>query len=47
VWGDKPAFEQLIAAVPGDGEQWAGEATRFGALARRLWTPIRAAEQFS
>jgi exodeoxyribonuclease V gamma subunit len=47
VWGDKPAFEQLVAAVPGDGEQWAGEATRFGALACRLWTPIRAAEQFS
>ncbi|MDP5182384.1 exodeoxyribonuclease V subunit gamma [Blastococcus sp. BMG 814] len=47
VWGDKPAFEQLVAAAPSDGEQWAGEITRFGALACRLWTPIRAAEQFS
>ena len=47
VWGDKPAFEQLVAAVPGDGEQWAGEVTRFGALACRFWTPVRAAEQFS
>jgi exodeoxyribonuclease V gamma subunit len=47
VWGDKPAFEQLVAAVPGDGEQWGGEVTRFGALACRFWTPVRAAEQFS
>ncbi|MCZ2813164.1 exodeoxyribonuclease V subunit gamma [Modestobacter sp. VKM Ac-2979] len=46
-WGDKPEFERLVAAVPGDGEQWAGEATRFGALASRFWTPIRAGEQFS
>ncbi|MGY1839117.1 MULTISPECIES: exodeoxyribonuclease V subunit gamma [unclassified Modestobacter] len=47
VWGDKPAFERLVEADPGDGEQWAGEVTRFGALACRLWTPIRAAEQLS
>src|SRR3712207_5248375 len=46
VWGDRPAFEQLVAAEPGDGERWAGETTRFGALACRLWTPIGAAEQF-
>lgn len=46
-WGDRPAFERLVAAAPGDGEQWAGETTRFGALACRLWAPIRAAEQFS
>jgi exodeoxyribonuclease V gamma subunit len=47
VWGDRPAFEELVAAAPGDGEAWAGETTRFGALAGRFWTPVRAAEQFS
>ncbi|CCG01979.1 exodeoxyribonuclease V subunit gamma [Blastococcus saxobsidens] len=47
VWGDRPAFDGLLAAVPGDGERWAGETTRFGALACRLWAPVRAAEQFS
>jgi exodeoxyribonuclease V gamma subunit len=47
VWGDRPALEQLVAAGPGDGEQWVGESTRFGALACRFWTPVRAAEQFS
>ena len=46
-WGHRPAFERLLAAPPADGEQEAGESTRFGALACRLWTPIRAAEQFS
>ncbi|MGY1751509.1 exodeoxyribonuclease V subunit gamma [Blastococcus sp. SYSU D01042] len=47
VWGERPAFDQLVAAAPGDGEAWAGETTRFGALACRFWTPVRAAEQFS
>jgi exodeoxyribonuclease V gamma subunit len=47
VWGDKPAFEQLLTTEPGDGERWPGETTRFGALACRLWTPVRGAEQFS
>ncbi|MBN1091782.1 exodeoxyribonuclease V subunit gamma [Blastococcus sp. TML/M2B] len=47
VWGDRPAFEDLLAAAPGDGEAWPGETTRFGALACRFWTPVRAAEQFS
>ncbi len=46
-WGPRPAFDQLVAAEPGDGEAWAGESTRFGALACRFWTPVRAAEQFS
>ncbi|SDF33149.1 DNA helicase/exodeoxyribonuclease V, gamma subunit [Blastococcus fimeti] len=47
VWGDRPAFEDLVAAGPGDGEAWPGEVTRFGALACRFWTPVRAAEQTS
>jgi exodeoxyribonuclease V gamma subunit len=47
VWGDRPAFELLVVDAPGDGEKWAGERTRFGALACRFWTPLRAAEQFS
>ena len=47
VWGDRPAFERLLAGEPGDGERWPGETTRFGALACRLWTPVRTAEQFS
>ncbi|RBY94458.1 exodeoxyribonuclease V subunit gamma [Blastococcus sp. TBT05-19] len=47
VWGNRPAFEGLLAALPGDGEQWTGETTRFGALACRLWAPVRNAEQHS
>jgi exodeoxyribonuclease V gamma subunit len=47
VWGDRPPFEGLLAAPPGDGEQWMGEATRFGALACRLWAPVRNGEQYS
>ncbi len=47
VWGDRPAFDDLLAAPPGDGEQWPGEPTRFGALACRLWAPVRAAERFA
>jgi exodeoxyribonuclease V gamma subunit len=47
VWGDRPAFEDLLVAEPGDGETWPGESTRFGALACRFWTPVRAAEQTS
>jgi exodeoxyribonuclease V gamma subunit len=47
VWGDRPAFDVLLAAEPGDGERFADERTRFGALACRLWAPVRNAEQFS
>jgi exodeoxyribonuclease V gamma subunit len=47
VWGPQPSFDLLVGAAPGDGEAWAGETTRFGALACRFWTPVRAAEQFS
>lgn len=47
VWGGSPELADLLAAPPGDGEQWPGETTRFGALACRLWAPIRDAEQLS
>jgi exodeoxyribonuclease V gamma subunit len=47
VWGDGASFDRLLGAAPGDGEEWAGETTRFGALACRLWAPVRTAEQFS
>ena len=47
VWGDRPPFEGLLAALPGDGEDWPDESSRFGALACRLWAPVRGAEQFS
>ncbi|GAB3344640.1 exodeoxyribonuclease V subunit gamma [Modestobacter lapidis] len=47
VWGGSAALTDLLAAPPGDGEQWPGEATRFGALACRLWAPVRDAEQLA
>jgi exodeoxyribonuclease V gamma subunit len=47
VWGGSPALPDLLVAVPGDGEQWPGESTRFGALACRLWAPVRDAERLS
>jgi exodeoxyribonuclease V gamma subunit len=47
VWGESAALTDLLAAAPGDGEQWPGESTRFGALACRLWAPVRDAEQLS
>jgi exodeoxyribonuclease V gamma subunit len=46
VWGAGASFDRLLAAGPGDGEGWAGETTRFGALACRLWAPVRDAERF-
>jgi len=47
LWGERAPLEALLAAPARDGEQWPGEPTRFGALACRLWAPIRAAEQLS
>ncbi len=35
------------ADVPGPGEELAGETTRFGALALRVWSPLLTAEQGS
>jgi exodeoxyribonuclease V gamma subunit len=49
VWGSHPSFETLCADPPWADEHGAGwpleETTRFGALARRLWAPLLAAEQ--
>jgi exodeoxyribonuclease V gamma subunit len=47
VWGDSRPLTDLLGAPPGDGEQWPGETTRFGALACRLWAPVRNCEQLS
>lgn len=42
VWGPAPRLEDLMAAPAPAGER--GETTRFGALARRIWAPLLAAE---
>ncbi|RBO93841.1 exodeoxyribonuclease V subunit gamma [Nocardia puris] len=42
IWGPAPRLDDLLAAPAPDGEP--GETTRFGALARRLWAPLLAAE---
>ena len=41
VFGGKVPFDALIRALD-DG--WPNETTRFGVLARRLWTPLLDAE---
>ena len=49
VWGGLAPFDVLLAEKATDDEQPAGwlddEPHRFGALARRLWEPLRAAEK--
>ena len=40
VWGESAPFELLLEPPPGPGEAFADEATRLGALARRLWQPM-------
>ncbi|BDT99123.1 exodeoxyribonuclease V subunit gamma [Nocardia sputorum] len=42
VWGPAPRLEDLMAAPAAAGEP--GESSRFGALARRMWFPLLAAE---
>ncbi len=48
VWGEDAPLETLLAPAPhGDesGDGWSSdESTRFGILARRLWTPLLLAE---
>ncbi|NHC15864.1 exodeoxyribonuclease V subunit gamma, partial [Motilibacter deserti] len=48
VWGESPGLELLLTAAAGAAETGAGwaadEPSRFGALARRLWAPLLAAE---
>jgi len=45
-WGPKSSLPGL-AGAPLPGEEFAGETTRFGALALRLWSPLLQAEQGS
>jgi exodeoxyribonuclease V gamma subunit len=40
VFGAAVPFAQWAEASPAAGERFAGEDTRFGVLARRLWTPL-------
>jgi exodeoxyribonuclease V gamma subunit len=47
VWGEAAPLEALLAERRGVGEDWPGEPTRFGALACRLWAPLRDAERLS
>jgi exodeoxyribonuclease V gamma subunit len=46
VWG---RLDELpgVAEKPGEGEEFPGETTRFGALALRVWSPLFEAEQGS
>jgi exodeoxyribonuclease V gamma subunit len=39
VWGEQAPLDVLLGR-PHPEEEYAGEATRLGALALRLWTPI-------
>jgi exodeoxyribonuclease V gamma subunit len=40
VFGEAAALATLAEARPEPGEEYPGETTRFGVLARRLWDPI-------
>ena len=40
VWGTGAPLAKLLARAPGPDERWAGEPTRFGELALRLWMPL-------
>jgi exodeoxyribonuclease V gamma subunit len=40
VFGPQAPFTQLTAAAPNDDEDFPDEASRFGALARRVWAPL-------
>jgi exodeoxyribonuclease V gamma subunit len=44
VFGAKAPFTHLTAQPPLADEQFDGESTRFGSLARWLWTPLITAE---
>jgi exodeoxyribonuclease V gamma subunit len=48
VYGRSPGLAALLTIPPSADEAgWFDEASRFGALARRLWTPLLAREQLS
>ena len=46
VWG-RGAGLPGVGVPPGPGEEFAGETSRFGALALRVWSPLLGAEQGS
>ncbi|HSP39630.1 MAG TPA: hypothetical protein VLR26_17970, partial [Frankiaceae bacterium] len=47
-WGTEPPLDVLLAAPPtADEAGWFDEPSRFGALARRLWTPLLAHETWT
>jgi exodeoxyribonuclease V gamma subunit len=45
VWGGPPAPFDALLVAPRDGEEVAGEDTRLGAFAARLWFPVLHAER--
>jgi exodeoxyribonuclease V gamma subunit len=45
LWGPSPSLATLRAEAPWPDEQAADETSRFGALARRLWTPLLESER--
>jgi exodeoxyribonuclease V gamma subunit len=45
VWGPGMPLTALIATAPPADERWAGEPSRFGEIAVRLWRPLLAAER--
>jgi exodeoxyribonuclease V gamma subunit len=45
LWGPSPSLATLRAEPPWADEQAADETSRFGVLARRLWTPLLHAER--
>jgi len=47
VWGRAVPLSRLLSAAPGPDERWAGEPTRFGELAVRVWSPLLDSEQVS
>jgi exodeoxyribonuclease V gamma subunit len=44
IWGPGASLPG-VGVAPGKGEDFAGEASRFGALALRVWSPLIQAEQ--
>jgi len=44
LFGEVVPFADWAAAPPEPGEQFEGESTRFGVLARRVWTPLLLSE---
>lgn len=45
VHGADVPFARLWDVAPGEGEQWPGEGSRFGVLARLVWDPLLGCEE--